>query len=888
MEKTSKTLILLDGNALIHRSFHALPPLTTKKGELVNVVYGFASTLLSVINTFQPDYVAAAFDLKAPTFRHEAFSEYKATRVKAPDELYAQIPRVKELVSMFQIPIYEKDGYEADDIIGTISRIATEQGGIETIIVTGDADALQLVNNSTRVFTMRRGFTDTVLYDEQSVETRYGFSAAAIPDYKGLRGDTSDNIPGVKGIGEKTATQLLQSYGSLESVYDHLADIKPSVREKLERDKASAILSKQLGTICQSVPVSFDWSGAMTHSFDRDKVAGFLRAMDFYSLLKRLPGEQKRSQPEKTEQQTQRYTAFDEKNTHRFWKQFQECRYFSFSFSEAKSAKNLSIAVSFKVGEVWFGEVSKQVDMITSLFGDSKKIAIGYDIKPSLKIVREQGLSPRCQWQDVMLSAYMTDPGSDVTMERLVVVSLGEEMEHTSKPKQMTMLGDNDWQEDRDALCERVKYIFKLFTFYTSRLDEIASTQKKGNTVVDVLEKIELPLADILARMETKGIHINVGVFQTITKEVESRLRNLERSIVSDAGGEFNVNSTKQLAEVLYEKLRISTKNIKKNKTGFSTSSSELEKIRDEHPIVEKIEEYRELFKLKSTYLDVLPTLADVHGRIHTTFQQAVTATGRLSSTDPNLQNIPIRTDLGQRIRTGFVAPQGKVLVSADYSQIDLRCAAHLSGDKKLTEAFSRGEDIHTITAAEINGVAPTDVTKTMRRAAKTLNFGVLYGMGTFGFMRASGVSRDEAQHFIGRYMERFSGLARYIRETKEVVKRVGYVETLFGRRRYVPEIHSSNFQVVSAAERIAVNMPIQGLTADIMKLAMIAVETKLSRYGDRAQMVLQIHDELLFEVDEGIANVFMQEVKETMEQVFVLSVPLVVDVKSGKTWGNM
>lgn len=890
MDKPLKTLVLLDGNALIHRAYHALPPLTTKSGELVNAVYGYTSTLLSVLERFKPDYIAASFDLKAPTFRHKEFAQYKATRTKAPDELYAQIPRVRELTEAFDIPIYELEGYEADDMIGTLSRQANDREDVEVIIVTGDADALQLVNARTKVFTMRRGLSDTVLYDSEGVFGKYGFTPSQIPDYKGLRGDSSDNIPGVKGIGEKTATQLLEAYGTLEGVYEHIDEIKPAIREKLERDRAQAILSKRLGTIETHAPVRIDFDRCATHTFDRERVVRHLQSLNFFSLLKRLPGQSSKSHKStsaKTGVEERRYLTVTKDNEERFLAEVGSHDEFSFAL-DLNGESLRGVAFCFKTGRVWYAPMLGYEVMIREMFGKTEAFACGYDIKKTLRIFSRLNIPFLARYSDVMLSAYVINPGAAMDLEHLIAEFVGEEAQHVGKPRQMTILGTISPEETMMETDETADYIFKLNTIHRNRIDEIAATQEQGKTVRDVLQKIELPLVPILAVMEGNGIKIDPIILSGINEKVAATIRNLETAIHRLSGTEFNVNSTKQTAETLFEQLGISTKSIKKTKTGYSTASSELEKIRDEHPVVAKIEEYRELFKLKTTYLDVLPGLADGESRIHTTFNQAVTSTGRLSSTDPNLQNIPIRTEIGQLVRMAFVAKEGYRLVSADYSQIDLRCVAHVSGDKKLIEAFHRNDDIHTITAAEINGVTPSQVTKKMRRAAKTLNFGVLYGMGTFGFMRAAGVDREEAQRFIREYMERFSGVAEYIRRTKETARERGYVETLYGRRRYVPEINSPNFQVVSAAERMAVNMPIQGLSADIMKLAMIGAEKVVAGFSGNARMLLQIHDELLFEVRDEDSDTFIGAIKTCMENVSALSVPLAVDVKSGENWGEL
>lgn len=889
MTKAKKTFLLIDGNALIHRAYHALPPLSTKKGELVNAVYGFASTLMSVLEKFKPEYIAASFDLAAPTFRHEAFAEYKAKRKKAPDDLYAQIPRVKELVRAFNIPIYECEGFEADDVIGTLTRQVTETEDREVIIITGDADALQLVNEKVKVFSMRRGMSDTVLYDEQAVSEKYGFSAYHIVDFKGLRGDASDNIPGVNGIGEKTAADLIRSFGSLENIYNRIEEVKPAVREKLIRDKAQAILSKQLGTIDTHVPISVRLEECVARDFSVEKVESLFRDLNFFSLLKRIPGrlELKVTNEKLKGVREKKYVSVTAENIQRFMQELKQTGIAAFSLDTDLDGKSvLGVAISFKNGRAWYLAWKEYEQYISEIFADSSLTLIGYDVKQTWKTFHQLGKPFQAKYSDVLLSAYVLNSGSNLDFDRLVVEEIGDELSYQAVEKQ-TVLFDSP-KHTLYPVCERAEYIFKLHATYEDKIFAVSKTQTAHHTLDSVLKNMELPLIPLLADMEVHGILFQKEVFYGIAETVNKKIMTLEISIHELAGEVFNINSPKQLADVLFVKLGLSTALVKKNKTGFSTASNELEKLREEHEIIGKIEEYRELFKLKTTYLDVLPGLSDDQGRIHTTFNQAVAATGRLSSTDPNLQNIPVRTDIGMLMRTAFIAPEGKRLISADYSQIDLRCAAHVSQDRKLMEAFCRGDDIHTATASEVFHVSPSQVTSTMRRKAKTLNFGVLYGMSSFGFSRAAGVDRQEAQKFINDYMNTFPGIAEYMKRTKEATKKFGYVETLFGRRRYVPEINSPNFQVVQASERIAINMPIQGLASDIMKLAMIASDSLIRSYGKDAALILQVHDELIFEVDEDREIEFMKHIKSIMENVYSLSVPLVVDVKAGNSWGEL
>lgn len=909
MGNSTKKLVLIDGNAIMHRAYHALPPLSTKKGELVNAVYGFASTMLSVIENLKPDYIAASFDLAGPTFRHEEYKDYKATRTKAPDEFYRQIPRVKEFVKDFNIPIFEKEGYEADDIIGTLTKQAEKIEEVEVVIVTGDLDTLQLVSRKTSVYTMRKGLSDSVIYDEEKVRERYNLDPIQIIDYKGLRGDPSDNIPGVKGIGEKTATELLVKYGTVEKIYQSLSEIKSSIKEKLERDRLKAFMSKKLATISTNVPVKLELEKTRVHDFDREKLVSLFKELNFYSLIKRIPqhdgavfaGEAQGEAPVESEQASGikdfKYEKVDEKNADEFWKEINKQKEISLAIhalGENSRPEIKGIAFSWKTGRAFYVEYSKEKEkQIKEILENEKIKKISYDFKKTLKIFHALEINLKGIYFDDMIAAYLLDPGAKIEFAKLVLEELGEEIsQEKNKSGQLSMVVDENAQKNIiQEICQEADYALKLKNIMLEKISAISEEQRAEQHVAKSLEKlffeVEMPLVDILSKMEIQGIKINTTIFSGISEKINSRIKTIEEGIHALAESNFNINSPQQLSEVLFEKMKLPTADIKKTKTAFSTASSELDKLRSKHKIIEKIEEYRELFKLKTTYLDVLPGLVDENARLHTTFNQAITATGRLSSADPNLQNIPIKTEVGQLMRTAFVAEDGYRMISGDYSQIDLRVVAHVSDDKKLIEAFVRGDDIHKLTAAEINKVSLSQVTEKMRRAAKALNFGVIYGMSVFGFSKASGIEREDAKRFIDEYMKKFSGVANYILRTKEFAKRTGYVETLLGRRRNISEINSPNFQVAQGAERMAINMPIQGLSADIVKLAMVKISEKYKN-NPGVKMTLQIHDEIILEAKEEIAEEVSQKVKEIMENVFKLKVPLIVDVKAGDNWGEI
>jgi DNA polymerase-1 len=904
----SKKLVLVDGNAIVHRAYHALPPLTTKKGELVNAVYGFASLLLKVINDLKPDYILATFDLKAPTFRHEEYKEYKATRVKAPDELYAQFDRVKEVVRAFNIPIYEHAGFEADDVIGTMAAQAEKADkNLENIIVTGDLDTLQLVDKKTQVYALRRGMSDTMIYNEAAVAEKYGLKPEQMVDYKGLRGDPSDNIPGVKGIGEKTAVELLKKYGSIENIYKNLSEIKGAVHDKLKRDKAQAILSKRLATIVRNVPVKLDLLQAMTHEFDKEKIVKLFQELNFFSLINRLPEAADSSQSTIRKQEIAEVSDFKfeliaENKLDEFVKLLNEQKeiaiYLRTTGDKYYNSNLTGIAFCWKTGRcgyIEFVEIKYQLSKIKSILENEVVVKIGYDLKYIYQVLQKYNINLQGELYDTMLAAYVLNPGEKIEFKKLVLENLGGEIEGKAKTGQLGLAIETA-ESVAQKICQAADYIWKLKNIYSEKIEKISNEQLQelnsslgslASSIESVFETIETPLIKILAGMETVGIKLNTIIFKGISEKITDTIEKLEKNIHKQAGMNFNINSPRQLAEVLFERIKLPTVEIKKGKTGYSTAAGELAKLKKEHKIVEKIEEYRELFKLKTTYLDTLPEMVDKNKRIHTTFNQAVTATGRLSSSDPNLQNIPIKTDLGQLMRTAFVAEKGYKLISADYSQIDLRVVAHVSGDKKMIETFFRGEDVHRVTAAEINKVALSQVTEKMRSAAKALNFGVIYGMSVFGFSEAAGIERDEAKKFIDEYMNKFSGIAQYMRNIKEFAKKNGYVETELGRRRYIPEINSPNFQVQNAGERMAINMPIQGMAADIVKLAMIKISREYKNNFD-IHMLLQVHDEIILEVKEEIAEEVAKKIKIIMENIYKLKVPLIVNVNTGDNWGEI
>ncbi|MBI4262628.1 DNA polymerase I [Candidatus Uhrbacteria bacterium] len=908
MGAAKETFIIIDGNALLHRAWHALPPLQTKQGVIVNAVYGFLMILLKALNDLKPTYVAVTFDTKAPTFRDEAYDAYKAHRVKQPDELYAQIPILKNVLAAFRIPVFEKDGFEADDIIGTLAssikhRAASGQK-LEAIIVTGDMDATQLVDEHTRVLTPKKGISDSMIYDIAAVQERYGLLPSQMIDYKALRGDPSDNIPGVKGIGEKTATALLQQFGTLENIYHRITEsqnqkITERVRKLLLEQKEGAMLSKKLATIVRDVPIDFDLEKCRWAGGDEAKIVEMFQELGFRSLLNRLP------KPEQQElhitHNTQHVTndlyvlvdtgkKFDE-----FLEQLAQQKVFAFD-TETDSvnplrAKLVGISFSWKTGEAYYvsnAECRMQNAELVKIFvnADIKKVA--HNAKFDVEVLAANGIAVQGLTFDTMIASYLLNPGSrQHGLDKLAFEEFGFRMTPITDligvgKKQITM--------DQVPLEQIVPYAC-ADADYTWRLYEKQNAELRMKNAAKLFEEVEMPLVPVLIAMETAGVKIDTEFLGALSQQVGSRLAVLEKEIHGLAGEEFNVQSPIQLKKILFEKLQISTKGIGKTKTGLSTAADELEKMKGAHPIITPIIEYRELAKLQSTYLEALPALVDKEdGRLHTSFNQTVAATGRLSSSDPNLQNIPIRTELGNEIRKAFIAEQGNVILAADYSQIELRVAAHLSGDTKMIAAFQHGEDFHSRTAAEIHDVPIEKVTKEMRRDAKTINFGILYGMGSSSLAAQTAMSRDEARAFIEKYFVVYKELATWIEATKELARTRGYVETLFGRRRYLPEINSGVPMVRAAAERMAVNMPIQGTaTGDIMKMAMVKIHQRIMNNELRiTQMLLQVHDELVFEVAADAVDETAVMVKEVMEHITKLSVPIKVEIEVGENWGAL
>ena len=842
-----KRLAVIDGKSIFYRGYYAMPNLALPDGTPTGGVYGFVSIAIELIKKLEPDYVAVAWD-KAKTNirrRRDIYPEYKANRKPAPDDFYAQIPILMELLDAFGWPFYELDDYEADDILGTFAQEATEKG-IETCLLTSDLDALQLISPTTKVYAIKNGLSNIEEFDVAAFEKKYGISVDQFLDLKSLKGDSSDNLPGVPGVGEKTATQLLQEYKTLDGVYGHIENIKPSVAKKLEAGKELAYTTKKVAEIWTDAPVKLDWAVASVDDTDLHKVAEILKRLQFSSLERRLP----------------KYMQFSDKGGEPI-----AAMASAPAAEEQPWPKQLIIETPVLV-EVFNDTLylspdgktayAKPIAEVDSSLWRTLELAevVSYDLKTLYHTLDKQDIAVQfSSAHDIRQGAFLINP---LERDRSVAALIGS--------------------EDTNPLV----IVSGLYDVYLSQKQYFASNEKLST----IAYTYDFPLTYTLFRIEKRGVKIDPEQFEKLSKQLGDEHDRLEQEMYSMVGYEFNIGSPAQLSEVLFTKLQLPTMGIKKGKTGYSTGQAELDKLRGQHPIIELIEKTRELAKLKNTYVDALPKLADSDNRIHTTFNQDIAATGRLSSTNPNLQNIPIRTEQGRRIREAFIADEGNVLVSADYSQFELRLAAILAHDEKLVEDFNSNVDIHTKTASEVYGVPMNEVTKTQRRAAKVINFGVLYGMSPHGLSANTGMSFSQSKEFIAHYFELRAPIRAYIDATLEQARTKGYVETYYGRRRPTPDVKSSNFMVRMAAERAAANMPIQGTEADLMKRAMQKVEAKLGNKGDQ---ILQIHDSILVECPKENQDVVAKELQTIMETIAPeLHISLKVDVHTGLNWGDL
>ena len=888
MAEQRKKLAIIDGKSVFYRGFYAMSNLATKDGTPTGGVYGFAVMALEVIKRLQPDYVCVAWDKPKTNIRKRLaiYPAYKAGRKAPPPEFYAQIPILHELLDAFGWPLYELDDYEADDIMGALAVQATDKN-IDTMLITSDMDMLQLVNDHVKVYALKTGLSNIELYSPKSFTAKYGIEVEQFLDLKSLKGDSSDNIPGVPGIGEKTALELLKQYKTLDEIYENTALLKDSVAKKLVAGKDSAYMSRELANIWVDAPIKLDLKEVDGTKSKPEVILDIFKKLEFRTLVRQLPDVM----------QVQEQHA--ERNV----------------YEHGTTGKNIVIDSNEKLSELKLSKAKSLVihsrsagkhgrdPRVLILSPDPKTIytldltklnpkslcsqlssiesVIGYDVKSTLKVFIELGIPLPKVEHDVQVAAFLLN---SLRRERSLTELAETDLGYDGSPFE-----DIDDEEYKHRAPELVGVIRSLEVMQSEAMSELTG-------LIKVAQNIDMPVIPVIARMEYEGIELNAAYLKEMSDRVGDMVSDFEQQIYGYADQEFNIASPAQLADILFDKLKLPTLGIKKGKSSYSTAASELDKLRDQHPIIDVISQFREVTKLKNTYIDTLPEQVDENSRLHTTFNMTVAQTGRLSSSDPNLQNIPVKTDLGREIRTAFVAAPERVFIGADYSQFELRLAAYLSGDTDLMDQFNRDIDVHTATAALVYDRAPEDVTKNMRREAKAVNFGIMYGQGPHGLVQTTGMTYAAAKSFIDKYFEVRPKLLKYIEAVREQAKTKGYVETLYGRRRPTPDALSANFAVREAAYRAAVNMPFQGTAADIMKMAMISVQQMLDKltlekdYSSENQpkILLQIHDSILVECIESQAESVAKMIKETMENVVKLPIKLTADTAIGKNWGEL
>lgn len=878
VRKKRMKIMVIDGNSILNRAYFGIRNLSNHEGTPTNAVYGFLSTLFKQEDEEKPDRIVVCFDVKEKTFRHKKFDFYKATRKPMEENLAVQLPIIKEVLDALGIVRCEMAGYEADDLLGTISRRANEHGD-ECVVLTGDRDSLQLAGGGTvvRLVKSSQGKTTYTSYTTEKFREEYGFDPIRLIDLKSLMGDSSDNIPGVKGVGEKSAMQLLHDFGSLDGIYEHIDDerIKKGVRTKLLADEQSARDSYWLATIDRSVPLELDVENLPEPKMDKAALYALLTRFEFDQFIRRLGLTEEQAPAAQlavpacraVSSAFEAFTLLDSLT--------ESDRVFALTGKTVRvlclmDGEEAYCLYADDMGEAWN-------DVLARLFDGSINLAL-HDAKDTIKLLLQSGLDPRGISFDTALAAYLIDPTqSSYELPRLALACCNAMLPDLDldDPAALSPLGGRETTEGAAA-----RYLAAMREIFREMNDKIEQFGMRK-----LYYEIELPLERVLAEMENAGCAVAPEELRTFGERLETRIRDLVDGIYQDAGAEFNINSPRQLGEVLFERLGLPAP--KKTKTGYSTSAEVLERLRDEHPIIAHILEYRRLTKLKSTYVDGLLAVVDTKdNRIHTHFQQMVTATGRLSSTDPNLQNIPVRTELGRELRRMFVAPdKDHVLIDADYSQIELRVLAHISQDKHMIGAFVAGQDIHAATASKVYHLPLDEITSAMRSSCKAVNFGIVYGISDFSLAQDIGVSRKEAAEFIKTYLDSYPGIENYMSTIKQTAREQGYVTTLFGRRRAVPDIDSKNFNVRSAAERIAMNTPIQGTAADIIKIAMVRVRDRLKREGLESRLILQVHDELILEAPLREKDAAAKILTEEMENAFKMDAPLVAEANCGASW---
>lgn len=836
-------LVLIDGSGIAYRCYFALPRLSSPKGLPTQAIYGFANIIFKILDEIEPDYIAVAFDTPLPSFRHETYKEYKAHRQAMPDEMSIQIPYIKRLLRALSITILECPGYEADDVIATL--VDRFKNILDISVISGDYDLLSLVDENVKVIVPRKGVTEVEVFDIKAVEEKFGVLPHKIPLFKALAGDSSDNIKGIEGIGKSSAVEILKDIDTLEELISNIPNLSPRLRSKLEGKEEEIKGNLFLATLKRDVPVEINLESIAVKPPYIDEVKEIALELGMRSILKRFSLDVQENSG--VEVHTERKRVEDINEIIKDVNYLALCPEIDFSIYPHR-IKGLSISLDDKIYRV-DGSIGAITDFLSSVISSDKCIAV-YDMKSVWKAIELDKIKAY-NILDVSILGYLLDPSQEVTLNKLVDRYINERL-----PQEYA--------------------IYKLGGILKEELDK--------NEMGELYHRIELPLTKVLASMELKGVLIDVDYLRELSKVLEMSLSQIERDIYNLAGEVFNINSPKQLAYILFEKLKLPP--VKKTKTGYSTDAEVLTQLATESEICVKLLEYRELTKLKSTYVDALPRLINPHtGRLHTTFSQTSTSTGRLASSDPNLQNIPVRSEIGKEIRRAFIASKGYKLISADYSQIELRVLAHLSGDPLLIEAFEKGVDIHSQTAVKILGIKPEDVTPNLRRLAKTINFGIIYGMSDYGLAKELGIHKREAKEYIENYFNTYRVVRDFLESLKESAREKGYVTTIFNRRRYIPQIKSNNKTERELGERLAINTPIQGSAADLIKLAMVNLYNTLRERRLPADIILQIHDELLVEVKEEAVEEVAQIVKETMENAYPMRVPITVDIKIGDNW---
>ena len=871
-----KLLILIDGNSLMNRAYYALPELMNKKGQHTNAIYGFANILFKIMDTYKPSHISVAFDLKAPTFRHKQYDAYKGNRKKMPDELREQVEPLKKMIDAFGINRIELEGYEADDLIGTVAK-NFEQDGFEVYIITGDKDALQLVSDKIKVLFTKKGISELDEYDPDKMTEKYELTPQQFIDLKGLMGDQSDNIPGVAGIGEKTGIKLLKEYGSIENIYMNIDEISKSIKAKLEAGYDMAFLSKSLATIMVDIPLELKVDEFEKKDIDKNTLISLFSEFEFNSLIGKV-GNDESGLIDKVQKEyliSNDIELLIDKAT-----SLKSLNLFSIAKSGLVSDKRL-INLFAKIDEEFFNIEEKDVSKLKDVFENPEIKKYGYNLKNDCLILKPYEINLTGLYFDIAIAEYLIDSTSsnyeikDIALKYNLgnVLSL-EELLGKGKSKK-------DFKDLSDAQISG--YACSVLDIVDNGKEALITTIE-NYTMHNLFYEVEMPLVEILADMEYIGISADKEVLNELKQKFDIEIKTLEASIYEYAGENFNINSPKQLGHILFDKLGLPA--IKKTKTGYSTNAEVLEALSDKHPIIDKITLYRQYTKLQSTYVDGLLNIINPKtGRIHSSFNQTITTTGRISSTEPNMQNIPVRLEIGRELRKVFVAPEDMYLVDADYSQIELRILAHIANDEGLIDAFSKGDDIHTITASEVFNVPLDEVTKELRSAAKAVNFGIVYGISDFGLSNNLGISKQVAKEYIDNYFARYPYVKKYMEDIVEKAKNDGYVETYIGRRRYIPELGSNNFIMKNLGKRLAMNTPIQGSAADVIKIAMVKVYARLKSEGLKSKLILQVHDELIIESPDSEKSYVADLLKEEMESAVDLNVKLTVDAKWGKSW---